>query len=226
VPEDVASRHDFLKEHFPDIVDNGFTARMELDLDRIAGGETEWVRSCAISSRLHQARRGEDEVGEEVRHHRGEDRSHLPKCGRPSSSSSAGSGASTRAPDSSARRRASRSRPAPAITPSRSRARPSRSSRSSRRDVPGLRKPLARRRGRYGPFIGCTGYPDCKYIKKTQVRTGVTCPLCGQGELVQRRGRGRSLFYGCERYPECTFTARQLPGKEARQGRCLRRRLA
>src|SRR5207244_13551066 len=50
-------------------------------------------------------------------------------------------------------------------------------------------KPLARRRGRFGPFIGCTGYPACKYIKKTQQKTGVTCPECGQGELVRRRGR-------------------------------------
>jgi DNA topoisomerase-1 len=78
---------------------------------------------------------------------------------------------------------------------------------------PDCGKPLAKKRGRFGPFIGCTGYPDCKYIKKTVQKTGVTCPLCGQGELVRRRGRGRSVFYGCERYPDCTFTARELPGK-------------
>ena len=73
---------------------------------------------------------------------------------------------------------------------------------------------LVIRESRFGPFIGCTGYPDCKYIKKTQQKTGVTCPECGKGELVRRRGRGRSMFYGCERYPECTFTARVLPGKD------------
>ena len=78
---------------------------------------------------------------------------------------------------------------------------------------PDCGKPLAKKRGRFGPFIGCSGYPDCKYIKKTVVKTGVVCPLCAQGELVRRRGRGRSIFYGCERYPECTFTARELPGK-------------
>ena len=80
---------------------------------------------------------------------------------------------------------------------------------------PDCGKPLARRRGRFGPFIGCTGYPDCKYIKKTQEKTGVICPECGKGELVRRRGRGRSMFYGCERYPECTFTARELPATAA-----------
>jgi len=78
-------------------------------------------------------------------------------------------------------------------------------------------KPLARRRGRFGPFIGCTGYPECKYVKKTQQKTGVACPQCGQGELVRRRGRGRSFFFGCERYPECTFTAHELPAKPAEQ---------
>jgi len=71
------------------------------------------------------------------------------------------------------------------------------------------------RRGRFGPFIGCTGYPECKYIKKEQQKTGVPCPDCGKGELVKRRGRGRSIFFGCERYPECTFTARELPGVPA-----------
>src|SRR5256886_17122725 len=89
---------------------------------------------------------------------------------------------------------------------------------------PDCGKPLAKRRGRFGPFVGCTGYPDCKYIKKTQQKTGVVCPDCGKGELVRRRGRGRSMFYGCERYPECTFTARELPataapGKDAASGR-------
>ena len=44
---------------------------------------------------------------------------------------------------------------------------------------------------------------------------GVVCPDCGKGELVRRRGRGRSVFFGCERYPECTFTARELPSKDA-----------
>jgi DNA topoisomerase-1 len=43
------------------------------------------------------------------------------------------------------------------------------------------------------------------------------CPLCGQGELVRRRGRGKSLFFGCERYPECTFTARELPGAKTEE---------
>src|SRR5207249_1914328 len=61
---------------------------------------------------------------------------------------------------------------------------------------PDCGKPLAKRRGRFGPFIGCTGYPDCKYVKKQVEKMGVVCPDCGKGELVRRRGRGRSVFFG------------------------------
>jgi DNA topoisomerase I len=71
--------------------------------------------------------------------------------------------------------------------------------------------PLMRRMGRFGPFIGCSAYPECKYIKKEPPKkTGVTCPKCGRGELVERRGRFGN-FYSCERYPECDFSVNQTP---------------
>jgi len=55
--------------------------------------------------------------------------------------------------------------------------------------------------GKFGPFIACSGYPDCKYIK--QKKATVPCLLCG-GELVERRWRGGS-FWGCSNYPKCNF---------------------
>ncbi len=73
-------------------------------------------------------------------------------------------------------------------------------------------KPLAWRRGRYGPFIACSAYPECKYIKKKEAREiGLLCPECGQGQVVERKGRWGRLFYGCRRYPECRFTAYHKP---------------
>jgi DNA topoisomerase I len=70
---------------------------------------------------------------------------------------------------------------------------------------------LMQRTGRFGPFIGCSRFPDCKYIKKEPPkRTGVTCPQCKQGELVERRGKFGS-FYSCDRYPECRFALNQEP---------------
>jgi DNA topoisomerase-1 len=72
-------------------------------------------------------------------------------------------------------------------------------------------KQLMRRVGRYGPFVGCSGYPDCKYVKKEPPKKmGVACPKCKEGELVERRGRF-GPFYSCDRYPECDFSINQQP---------------
>ena len=71
---------------------------------------------------------------------------------------------------------------------------------------------LLKRRGRFGPFIACSNYPTCKYIKKKEAREiGLLCPECGQGQVVERKGRWGRFFYGCRRYPECRFTAYHKP---------------
>jgi DNA topoisomerase-1 len=68
------------------------------------------------------------------------------------------------------------------------------------------------RRGRFGAFIACSNYPDCKYIKKKEAREiGMVCPDCGQGQIVERKGRWGRFFYGCKRYPECKFTLYNMP---------------
>jgi DNA topoisomerase I len=68
------------------------------------------------------------------------------------------------------------------------------------------------RRGRFGAFIACSNYPTCKYIKKKEAREiGLLCPECGQGQVVERKGRWGRFFYGCRRYPECKFTAYHKP---------------
>ena len=71
---------------------------------------------------------------------------------------------------------------------------------------------LAWRRGRFGPFIACSNYPACKYIKKKEAKEiGLLCPDCAQGQVVERKGRWGRSFYGCRRYPECKFTAYHRP---------------
>jgi DNA topoisomerase-1 len=68
------------------------------------------------------------------------------------------------------------------------------------------------RRGRFGPFIACSNYPSCKYIKKKEAKEiGLLCPECNQGQVVERKGRWGRSFYGCRRYPECKFTAYHRP---------------
>jgi len=73
-------------------------------------------------------------------------------------------------------------------------------------------KPLAVKVGRYGKFLACSGYPECKYTKSFQVKIGVKCPDCGS-ELVQKVSKKKHTFYGCSNYPNCQFAIyfRPLP---------------
>ncbi len=67
--------------------------------------------------------------------------------------------------------------------------------------------------GRYGKFLACPGFPQCRYTKPVLEATGVLCPHC-PGELVQRRSKKGRVFYGCSRYPECQFTVWDRPSPE------------
>lgn len=71
-------------------------------------------------------------------------------------------------------------------------------------------KPMVRKRSRFGEFLGCSGYPDCDGIKKLKaepVKTGVHCPECKEGEMLERRTRRGKIFWGCGRYPKCKFAS-------------------
>ena len=78
-------------------------------------------------------------------------------------------------------------------------------------------KEMVLKSGRYGPFFSCSGYPDCRNIRKIgggkstpPKPTGVKCPTCGEGELLERRSR-RGIFYSCSRYPKCDFALNSRP---------------
>ncbi len=68
--------------------------------------------------------------------------------------------------------------------------------------------PLVIREGRYGEFTSCSNYPKCKYIKQNV--TGVECPECKKGQIVEKRSR-RGTFYSCDRYPKCKYSLRNKP---------------
>ena len=65
------------------------------------------------------------------------------------------------------------------------------------------------RHGRFGEFTTCSGYPDCKYVKQNFI--GVKCPLCKEGDLVEKKARKGNTFYGCGNYPKCKFTSAGKP---------------
>jgi DNA topoisomerase-1 len=84
------------------------------------------------------------------------------------------------------------------------------------RDCPecGGHQTLVIRYGRYGKFIGCTNYPECRYTEPWLERAGIACPVCGEehgGEIVVRKSRRGRTFYGCARYPDCDFTSWKRP---------------
>jgi DNA topoisomerase-1 len=72
-------------------------------------------------------------------------------------------------------------------------------------------RPLILRSGRFGPFVSCSGFPECKFSKPFVKKTGALCPQCG-GDLLERKTRKRGkLFYGCANYPTCNFATWDRP---------------
>ncbi len=80
-------------------------------------------------------------------------------------------------------------------------------------------RPMVVKRGRFGTFLGCSGYPECKGVRRLDKHgkpvplpepTGVQCPKCQRGELLKRRGRFGRPFFSCERYPDCDYATNDL----------------
>src|SRR5699024_781472 len=65
--------------------------------------------------------------------------------------------------------------------------------------------------GRYGKFLACSNFPDCRNTKPILKKIGVTCPKCQEGNVVERKTKKRRTFYGCDRYPECDFVSWDKP---------------
>ena len=74
-------------------------------------------------------------------------------------------------------------------------------------------RPMVVKFGRYGKFIACSGYPECKNIKKIVHETGAECPKCGGKVVLKKSKRGR-VFYGCSEYPNCDFVSWDEPTME------------
>lgn len=142
---------DLLKEHFPEVVDLGFTAQIEKRLDEIAWGKREWVptlhefyqpfsetveRASSAMQKVRLPAKPTDEICE--------------KCGRT----------------------------------------------------------MVIRQGRYGNFLACNGYPQCKNTRPLPIEA--RCPHCG-ARLVERHGKKGHTFYGCANYPKCDFSIQSKP---------------
>lgn len=72
-------------------------------------------------------------------------------------------------------------------------------------------KPMVYKLGRFGKFLACSGFPDCRNTKPIIKDIGVTCPKCKEGHVVERRSKKGRIFYGCDKYPECDFVSWDRP---------------
>ena len=72
-----------------------------------------------------------------------------------------------------------------------------------------------KKRGRFGEFIACSGYPECRYTRAILVTVGVKCPKCGEehgGEVVKRKSKNKGrTFFSCSRYPDCDYISWNQP---------------
>jgi DNA topoisomerase-1 len=200
---------DKLVEHFPDIVNVNFTAEMEEDLDEIAEGDLQRVQvlrqfytpfADALERAEEKFERYVEELDEDCPRCIEEGRTPPGRLQKRLGRYGFFIGCTRFAEEDGGckyiRNLDGQERPEPEMLDE---------------NCPDCGRPLQRKFGRFGPFVGCSGYPDCTYIKKDPPKsTGVTCPQCKQGEIVERRTRF-GLMYGCERYPDCDFAVNHPP---------------
>jgi DNA topoisomerase-1 len=145
--------NDLMLKYFPEIVDLGFTARMEENLDKVAEGNAKWVKVMRefYTPFAVTVKRAQDEMP------------------------------------------VTKSGPEPIG-----------------RLCPDCGKDLVLRYGRYGKFIACSGFPECRHTEPWLEKIGVLCPKDG-GEIAERKTRKGRIFFGCVNYPNCDFTSWKRP---------------
>ena len=71
--------------------------------------------------------------------------------------------------------------------------------------------PMVFKMGRYGKFMACSNFPDCRNTKAIVKEIGVTCPKCKEGNIIERKSKKKRIFYGCDKFPECDFISWDKP---------------
>ena len=209
-PTDIAFVvNDLLVEHFPKIVDYQFTAKLENDLDSIADGEIEWQ---PIIKEFYEPFHANLENKYEIINKKDlmpEEKSNevCDKCGAPMIIKTGRYGkflACSAFPD------CKNIKALPGADKDKN-------GQADSKEVEELKKKykgeicekcgsaMVIKVGKFGPFLACSAYPKCKNLKNINGGnngTGIKCPVCGEGEIVQKRSR-RGIFYACNQYPTC-----------------------
>ncbi len=197
--------NDVLVKHFSRIVDYKFTADMEENLDRIAEGKKEWVpiiKDFYTPFKENLSKKEEEVSKKELTEQKTDEV--CEKCNKPMVIKMGRFGkflACSGYPDCKNTKQINGD------------GEPEESEVIDEK-CPECGKPLQRKVGRFGPFFGCSGYPDCKFIKKIEKSTGVKCPQCGKGEIIEKRSRKGRTFYACNQYPKCQHAIWSKPTGE------------
>ena len=72
-------------------------------------------------------------------------------------------------------------------------------------------RPMVIKVGKYGKFLACSGFPECRGTKRLVKDTGGICPKCGKGRMLERKSSKGRIYYGCECYPDCDFMTWDMP---------------
>ncbi len=197
--------NDLLVAHFPDIVDFGFTASIEEDLDDIAEGKKKWVpvikafydpfkKNLTAKDKEVKKKDVTEETTDEV----------CEKCGKPMIIKFGRFGkfmACTGFPECRNTKPvpgAEGAAPAPVID----------------EKCAACGAPMMVKRGRFGEFLSCSRYPECKTVKPLQKKVGAKCTACKEGDIIEKKTRKGKMFYACSRYPDCTFALWSKPNGE------------
>lgn len=186
--------NDMLVEHFPNIVEIKFTAKVENDLDEIASGDKKWVP--VIREFYTPFKKNLTSKNKDVKKFQIMTNKKCPECGQPLVEKFGRFG----------KFYACSGYPACKYTEANDEEKKLQAE-VGKEKCPECGAPLVLRHGKFGKFMGCSNYPNCHYIKKFEKKTGVKCPECKKGELVERRGK-RGPFYACNRYPQCKYIAK------------------
>ncbi|HVT18983.1 MAG TPA: type I DNA topoisomerase [Thermoanaerobaculia bacterium] len=234
--------NDMLQKGFHDILNEGYTAALELQLDQIEEGELDWKKAVAdfdrkFSRDLKTADRQMpnvkrdgvplDETCPECggqllmrfgRYGTFVGCSNYPTCKYTRDLQPAPAAAST--PGAHGDGGPGRDGSAGAAGPGSAGSDNAGGAVASEAEIPACEecgRPMMLRRSRFGTFYGCTGYPECKGIRKIGPQpepakpTGVACPECGEGQIEEKRSRRGKTFFSCNRYPDCKFALWNRP---------------
>jgi DNA topoisomerase I len=196
--------NDLLVEHFPKIVDYGFTAQMEEDLDEIAEGNKEWqpIIKNFYTPFIDNLKIKEKELDKKALTEEKTDE----KCDKCKSPMVIKMGRFGKFMACSNYPECKNTHPI-FVTKEEQEAQ------ETNEKCPECKNQLIVKHGRFGKFMACSNYPECKFTKQIKQGTGLDCPECKKGEIVVKKSKRGRIFWACDQYPTCEYASWENPNK-------------